>query len=51
VWVEAEPAAMEKNGDPVFLKITETASISLDDLDLGVEPLGGRVRDAVAAVS
>jgi hypothetical protein len=50
VWVKTEPAAMEKNRDAIFFKISESASVGFDDLDLGVEPFGRRVRDAVTTV-
>ncbi len=50
VWVEAESAAMEKNGDAVVLEVSKAPGVGLHDLDLGVEALGGRVRDAMATV-
>ena len=39
-WVEVEPAAMEKYHHPVFFEAAESSSIGLDELDLGIHPLG-----------
>ena len=42
---------MKMNRNPVFFKVPESVRVGFDNLDLGVEAIRGRGRDAMTAVA